>query len=45
MTLIVVRHGESIWNKENRFAGWTDIELSEEGIQQAILLGEKLKTK
>ena len=45
MTLIVVRHGESIWNKENRFAGWTDVELSEEGIQQAKLLGEKLKSK
>jgi 2,3-bisphosphoglycerate-dependent phosphoglycerate mutase len=43
MTLIVARHGESIWNKENRFAGWTDIDLSEEGIRQAILLGEKLK--
>ena len=34
-----------IWNKENRFAGWTDVELSEEGIQQAKLLGEKLKSK
>jgi bisphosphoglycerate-dependent phosphoglycerate mutase len=44
MTLILVRHGESIWNKQNKFAGWTDIELSELGIQQAIKLGEKLKT-
>jgi 2,3-bisphosphoglycerate-dependent phosphoglycerate mutase len=43
-TLILLRHGESIWNKENRFTGWTDIDLSPEGIGEAHraarLLGE-----
>ena len=29
MKLVVVRHGESTWNKENRFTGWTDVDLSE----------------
>ena len=43
MTLIVARHGESLWNKENRLSGWIDIELSESGIQEAIQLGELLK--
>jgi len=33
--LILLRHGESIWNKENRFTGWTDVDLSEKGIQEA----------
>lgn len=33
--LVVVRHGESTWNKENRFTGWTDVDLSEKGIQEA----------
>ena len=40
--LVLVRHGESIWNKENRFAGWTDVELSEEGKKEAIEAGKKL---
>ena len=43
MTLIVCRHGESLWNKEDRLTGWTDIELSENGIVQSIQLGELLK--
>lgn len=30
-TLMLQRHGESIWNRENRFAGWTDVDLSERG--------------
>ena len=38
-----MRHGESIWNKENKFTGWTDIGLSEKGEQEAIIAGEKLK--
>ncbi len=29
--LVLVRHGESTWNKENRFTGWTDVDLSEKG--------------
>ena len=33
--LVLLRHGESIWNKENRFTGWTDVDLSEKGIQEA----------
>ena len=33
--LVLLRHGESIWNKENRFTGWTDVELSEKGVQEA----------
>ena len=31
-TLVLLRHGESDWNKENRFTGWTDVDLSEKGI-------------
>jgi 2,3-bisphosphoglycerate-dependent phosphoglycerate mutase len=44
-TLVLLRHGESIWNKENRFTGWTDVELSEKGIQEALSAGKKLKEK
>jgi 2,3-bisphosphoglycerate-dependent phosphoglycerate mutase len=33
--LVLLRHGESSWNKENRFTGWTDVDLSEEGVAQA----------
>ena len=43
MVFIIARHGESIWNKENKFTGWTDVELSENGIQEAIQLSEKIK--
>ncbi|WDF53973.1 2,3-diphosphoglycerate-dependent phosphoglycerate mutase [Mucilaginibacter sp. KACC 22063] len=41
--LVLLRHGESEWNKENRFTGWTDVDLSEEGMQQAKKAGELLK--
>ncbi|TNE33258.1 2,3-bisphosphoglycerate-dependent phosphoglycerate mutase, partial [bacterium] len=41
--LVCVRHGQSQWNKENRFTGWVDIELSELGIQEANEAGELLK--
>ena len=34
-TLVLIRHGESDWNKENRFTGWTDVDLSEKGIAEA----------
>ena len=34
-TLVLLRHGESIWNKENRFTGWTDVDLTETGIAEA----------
>lgn len=43
--LVLVRHGESIWNKENRFTGWTDVELSEKGIAEALEAGKLLKKK
>src|SRR5580765_6356599 len=33
--LVLLRHGESIWNKENRFTGWTDVDLSEQGLKEA----------
>lgn len=41
--LVLVRHGESIWNKENRFTGWTDVDLSEKGMQEALSAGRTLK--
>ena len=41
--LTLVRHGESIWNKENRFTGWTDVDLSKQGINEAINAGKVLK--
>ena len=41
--LVLVRHGESIWNKENRFTGWTDVDLSEKGIEEAREGGQVLK--
>ncbi len=41
--LVLVRHGESTWNKENRFTGWTDVDLSERGIQEAHKAGQILK--
>lgn len=41
--LVLLRHGESLWNKENRFTGWTDIDLSERGISEGKKAGEVLK--
>jgi 2,3-bisphosphoglycerate-dependent phosphoglycerate mutase len=37
--LVLLRHGESVWNKENRFTGWTDVDLSEKGRQEAAAAG------
>jgi 2,3-bisphosphoglycerate-dependent phosphoglycerate mutase len=42
--LVLVRHGESTWNKENRFTGWTDVDLSEKGRQEAKEGGQVLKS-
>ena len=42
-TLVLLRHGESEWNKENRFTGWVDVDLSEKGRQEAIAAGQLLK--
>jgi len=41
--LVLLRHGESTWNKENRFTGWTDVDLSEKGREEAKKSGEVLK--
>lgn len=41
--LVLLRHGESTWNKENRFTGWTDVDLSEKGIMEAHEAGKTLK--
>ncbi|MEK7356611.1 MAG: 2,3-diphosphoglycerate-dependent phosphoglycerate mutase [Bdellovibrionota bacterium] len=41
--LVLLRHGESTWNKENRFTGWTDVDLSEKGLEEAKAAGELLK--
>jgi len=41
--LVLVRHGESTWNKENRFTGWTDVDLSEKGREEALKAGKILK--
>jgi 2,3-bisphosphoglycerate-dependent phosphoglycerate mutase len=43
MKLVLIRHGESTWNKENRFTGWTDVDLSEKGLQEARDAGKLLK--
>ena len=43
--VVLVRHGESTWNKENRFTGWTDVDLSEKGIQEAHEGGRVLKAE
>jgi 2,3-bisphosphoglycerate-dependent phosphoglycerate mutase len=42
--LVLLRHGESRWNRENRFTGWTDVELSETGISEARNAGKLLKS-
>lgn len=43
--LVLIRHGESVWNKENRFTGWKDVDLSEKGREEAQSAGELLKTE
>lgn len=43
--LVLIRHGESTWNKENRFTGWTDVDLSERGLKEAAEAGKILKEK
>jgi 2,3-bisphosphoglycerate-dependent phosphoglycerate mutase len=41
--LVLLRHGESVWNKENRFTGWTDVDLSPKGMEEASAGGDLLK--
>lgn len=43
--IVLLRHGESIWNQENRFTGWTDVDLTEKGVEEAIKAGNLLKEK
>ncbi len=40
--LILLRHGQSIWNRDSRFTGWSDVELSPQGIQEAETAGRLL---
>jgi 2,3-bisphosphoglycerate-dependent phosphoglycerate mutase len=40
--LVLLRHGESVWNRENRFTGWTDVDLSPRGIAESKLAGKLL---
>lgn len=41
--IVLLRHGESTWNKENRFTGWTDVDLTEKGVEEAKRAGDLLK--
>ena len=43
--LVLIRHGESTWNKENRFTGWTDVDLSDKGRTEAVAAGQLLKNE
>lgn len=43
--LVLVRHGQSLWNKLNLFTGWVDVDLSVQGIEEAVATGKKLKEK
>ena len=41
--LVLLRHGESVWNKENLFTGWTDVDLSEKGVEEAHNAGKLMR--
>ena len=43
--IVLLRHGESTWNQENRFTGWTDVDLTEKGVAEAVAAGKLLKDK
>ena len=43
--IVMMRHGESVWNQENRFTGWTDVALTENGRSEAVRAGQLLKAK
>lgn len=45
MRLVLIRHGESVWNMQNRFTGWTDVELSPKGMEEAAEAGRALREK
>jgi 2,3-bisphosphoglycerate-dependent phosphoglycerate mutase len=44
-TLVLLRHGESVWNKENRFTGWTDVDLSATGVTEATTAGRLMQAE
>lgn len=44
-TLVLIRHGQSAWNLENRFTGWWDVDLTEQGVREAVEAGEMMKAK
>ena len=44
-TLVLIRHGQSVWNAENRFTGWTDVDLSEKGVGEARQAAELLRAE
>ena len=43
--IVLIRHGESQWNLENRFTGWTNVDLTEKGKQEALDAGKLMKEK
>lgn len=43
--IVLIRHGESVWNKENLFTGWTDVDLSDKGLEEAHTAGKRLKAE
>ncbi|MDY6912777.1 MAG: 2,3-bisphosphoglycerate-dependent phosphoglycerate mutase, partial [Chloroflexota bacterium] len=43
LKVVLLRHGESLWNQENRFTGWTDIDLSETGVTEVHRAAKMLK--
>jgi len=43
--IVLLRHGESVWNRENRFTGWTDVDLSEAGVGEARAAGRLLRAE
>jgi 2,3-bisphosphoglycerate-dependent phosphoglycerate mutase len=45
LTIVLLRHGQSVWNLENRFTGWTDVDLSDQGIREAHAAGQLLNVE
>jgi 2,3-bisphosphoglycerate-dependent phosphoglycerate mutase len=45
LKMVLLRHGESLWNKENRFTGWTDVGLTDKGVREAVEAGRVLKNE
>ena len=43
--IVLLRHGESQWNRENKFTGWTDVDLTEKGVEEAVEAGKIMKEK